>query len=43
MIKKVGNLYCVYDSKGIKKLGCHRTREQALKQLRAIEISKRKR
>jgi len=43
MIKKQNNKYVVYDSKGSKKLGTHNTKAQALDQLAAIEISKKKR
>jgi len=42
MIRKKGNKYQVLDSKGDKVLGEHLTREDALKQLAAIEISKKK-
>lgn len=40
MIKRVGNKWCVYSKDGSKKLGTHDTKEKALKQLRAIEMSK---
>lgn len=44
MIKKKGKYYLVLDSKGKKILGRrHKTRREALKQLAAIEISKKKR
>jgi len=43
MIKKEGYKWCVYDSTGKQKLGCHDTKEDALKQLRAVEISKKQR
>ena len=43
MIKKQGSKYIVYDSTGKKKLGTHETKEKALAQLRAIEISKKER
>ena len=42
MIRKKGNKYQVLDSEGEKVLGEHLTREEALKQLAAIEISKQK-
>jgi len=42
MIKKRGNKYAVYDKKGKKKLGGHKTKKQAQRQLAAIELSKRK-
>jgi len=41
MIKKKGDKYVVYDSKGSKKLGEHDTKAKALDQLAAIEISKK--
>jgi hypothetical protein len=40
VIRQVGDQYCVYDSKGKTKLGCHPTREEAFKQLAAIETNK---
>ena len=40
MIKKVGNKWVVYGKDGGKRLGTHDTKEKALKQLRAIEMSK---
>jgi hypothetical protein len=43
MIKKQGDKYNVYDSKGKKKLGSHATKKEAAKQIAAIEISKAKR
>ena len=43
MIRKESGKYVVYDSKGSKKLGEHPTKAQALDQLAAIEISKKKR
>jgi len=42
MISKVGSKYKVLDSSGKKVLGTHRTKEKAIKQLAAIEISKKK-
>lgn len=42
MIKKQGSKYCVYDSTGKKKIACHDTKAQAIKQLKAIEASKKK-
>jgi len=42
MIVKKNNKYQVKDSSGKKLLGEHSTRKEALRQLRAIEISKRK-
>lgn len=42
MIKKMGNQYCVFSSDGKKKIACHSTRQDAVKQLQAIEISKHK-
>lgn len=43
MIVKKKNKYEVRDSSGSKLLGSHATREAALRQLRAIEISKKRR
>jgi hypothetical protein len=43
VIKKVGKQWCVFNSTGTKELGCHDTKQAALKQLAAIEISKQKR
>lgn len=43
VVKKSGNKYCVYDSSGEKKLGCHETKKRANSQLAAIEINKNKR
>lgn len=43
MIKKVGKQYCVYRSDGKTKIACHSTRQDAVRQLQAIEISKHKR
>jgi|TARA_R100000664_G_C2750248_1_gene137542 hypothetical protein len=43
VIKKEGNNYVVYDSAGKKRLGTHKTRKQAVKQIAAVEISKKKR
>lgn len=40
MIRKRGNKWVVMDRAGKKVLGTHPSREKALKQLRAIEISK---
>jgi hypothetical protein len=40
MIKNVGSKWEVYSKDGSKKLGTHDTKEKALKQLAAIEISK---
>lgn len=42
MIKKEGNSYNVYDSKGKKLLGKHKTKKQAAKQIAAVEINKKK-
>lgn len=42
MIVKKNSKYQVRDSSGKKVLGEHSTRREALRQLRAIEISKRK-
>ena len=39
-IRKIEGGYAVYPSKGGKRLGTHRTRKSALKQLAAIEIAK---
>lgn len=43
MLKKEGAKFVVYDSAGKEKLGEHDTKEQAIKQIAAIEISKAKR
>jgi hypothetical protein len=43
VIVKAGNKYLVKDSKGVKTLGTHSTKEGALAQLRAIEANKKKR
>lgn len=43
MIKKEGNKYNVYTKSGSKKLGSHNTKEDAKKQLAAIEINKAQR
>lgn len=40
MIKRNGKKWVVTDKTGKKKLGTHPSRKKALKQLRAIEISK---
>lgn len=42
MIRKTGSKYKVLDSAGEKVLGTHQTKQKALKQLAAIEISKKK-
>ena len=42
-IKKIGNKYAVYPKKGGNRLGTHKTKKAAKKQLAAIEISKAKR
>lgn len=42
MIKKEGSKYCVYDSTGSKKLGCHSTHGEAVIQIKAIEANKSK-
>lgn len=41
-IEKVDGEYVVYPKKGGKRLGTHKTKKGALKQLAAIEISKNK-
>lgn len=43
MIKKQGDKWAVYDSKGKKKLGEHSSKEAARRQIAAIEISKKMR
>ena len=43
MIKKSGNNYIVTDSSGEKILGKHESKQKAIKQLQAIEISKAER
>ena len=43
MIKKQDDKYIVTDSSGEKILGKHESKEQAIKQLQAIEISKKER
>lgn len=43
MIVRKADSFLVYDSKGKKLLGKHGTRKEALAQLAAIEISKKKR
>jgi len=40
VIRKVGNEYCIFSKEG-KKLGCHKTRQEALKRLREIEFFSR--
>lgn len=42
MIKKSGKNYSVYTKDGTKKLGSHKTRKEAIAQLQAVEISKKK-
>ena len=42
-IKKIDDEYVVYPKKGGKRLGTHKTKKAAKKQLAAIEISKAKR
>lgn len=42
MIKKEGERWCVYDSAGKKRLGCHPTKAAAQRQLRAVEANKAK-
>lgn len=41
MIRKTGTKYKVLDSAGKKVLGTHPTKEKAIKQIAAIEISKK--
>jgi hypothetical protein len=43
MIRKTKSGYKVLDSKGKKVLGTHKSKKKALKQLAAIEISKKRR
>jgi len=43
MMKRKGKKYEVFDSAGKKKLGAHDTKEAALRQIAAIEISKKRR
>jgi len=43
MIKKIDDKFVVTDSKGEKVLGEHDSKKEALKQLAAIEISKKRR
>jgi hypothetical protein len=43
MIKQQGEKYIVTDSSGEKILGTHESKKQAIKQLQAIEISKKER
>jgi len=40
MIKKIGTKWVLYDSKGVRVLGRHDTKQDALKQERAIQLSK---
>ena len=42
-IRQVGDKWVVYPKKGGKRLGTHATKEKALRQLAAIEISKSRR
>ena len=42
MIRKQGRFYVVLDSTGRKTLGKHKKKSDALKQLRAIEINKKR-
>jgi len=42
MIKRQGNKWVVKDAEGNKTLGTHSSEEAALRQLAAIEISKKK-
>lgn len=42
MIRKEGYKWCVYNHTGTRLLGCHRTKREALAQLRAIEINKKR-
>lgn len=41
-IKRIGDEWAVYPKKGGKRLGTHKSKASALRQLRAIEISKSK-
>lgn len=41
-IEKHGNYWVVYNKDKTKALGVHRTKEDAVKQLRAVELSKLK-
>jgi len=43
MIKHVGRKWVLYDSKGERVLGRHDTKEEALRQERAINIAKARR
>lgn len=42
MIKKQGNQYILYTSDGKRVLGRHPTREQALRQERAVQAAKKR-
>lgn len=42
MIKKSGNKWVLYTKDGKRKLGTHATREEAVKQERAVHIAERK-
>jgi hypothetical protein len=42
MIKKVGNQWCLFTHDGKRKLGCHDTKEEAIKQEQAVNIQKHK-
>jgi len=43
MIRKVGGKYVLYSRRGGRRLGTHRTRKAAIRQERAIQISKARR